>query len=263
MPRTRSRTRCCARGAGWRGFEGRSSLRSWLYRIATNSCLRLIERRPKRVLPIDHGPPADPRDRRRRRWRSRSGSSRIRTSGSGSRTASRARGALRAARERRARVHRRAPAPAAAPARGADPARRARLPAARGRRGARHHAPRRSTARCSAPARRSTSGSRSAASRRRCARSATSASVSSSSGSSRRGSAATSTRSSHAHRGRVFAMPPWPTWFRGRDDVGAFLPAARSRPSGAGGSCPTRANGQLALASYLNHGRGPLGGRRA
>jgi RNA polymerase sigma-70 factor (ECF subfamily) len=50
----------------WRGlsrFEGRSSLRSWLYRIATNSCLRLIERRPTRVLPIDHGPPADPHDR--------------------------------------------------------------------------------------------------------------------------------------------------------------------------------------------------------
>ena len=44
----------------WRGlpgFEGRSSLRSWLYRIATNSCLRLIERRPKRVLPVDYGPP--------------------------------------------------------------------------------------------------------------------------------------------------------------------------------------------------------------
>src|SRR5919201_2181233 len=49
----------------WRGlgsFEGRSSLGSWLYRIATNSSLRLIERRPKRVLPIDHGPPADPHD---------------------------------------------------------------------------------------------------------------------------------------------------------------------------------------------------------
>jgi RNA polymerase sigma-70 factor, ECF subfamily len=47
----------------WRGigrFEGRSSLRSWLYTIATNSSLRLIERRPKRVLPIDYGPPADP-----------------------------------------------------------------------------------------------------------------------------------------------------------------------------------------------------------
>jgi RNA polymerase sigma-70 factor (ECF subfamily) len=49
----------------WRGlpqFEGRSSLRSWLYRIATNSCLRLIERRPKRVLPIDYGPQSDAHD---------------------------------------------------------------------------------------------------------------------------------------------------------------------------------------------------------
>ena len=47
----------------WRGlpgFEGRSSLRAWLYRIATNVCLKLIERRPKRVLPPDHGPAGDP-----------------------------------------------------------------------------------------------------------------------------------------------------------------------------------------------------------
>src|SRR5947199_1968168 len=50
----------------WRGlkrFEGRSSVRSWLYTIATNVCLRAIERRPSRVLPIDYGPPADPHDR--------------------------------------------------------------------------------------------------------------------------------------------------------------------------------------------------------
>jgi RNA polymerase sigma-70 factor (ECF subfamily) len=49
----------------WRGlqrFEARSSLRSWLYKIATNVCLRAIERRPSRVLPIDYGPPGDPHE---------------------------------------------------------------------------------------------------------------------------------------------------------------------------------------------------------
>jgi len=49
----------------WRAlpqFEGRSSVRSWLYKIATNACLRAIERRPRRVLPIDYGPAADPHD---------------------------------------------------------------------------------------------------------------------------------------------------------------------------------------------------------
>jgi len=47
----------------WSGlarFEGRSSLRNWLYRIATNASLRMIEKRPRRVLPIDYGPAADP-----------------------------------------------------------------------------------------------------------------------------------------------------------------------------------------------------------
>jgi RNA polymerase sigma-70 factor, ECF subfamily len=49
----------------WRGigrFEGRSSLRSWLYTIATNACLSAIERRKPRVHPIDYGPRANPDD---------------------------------------------------------------------------------------------------------------------------------------------------------------------------------------------------------
>jgi RNA polymerase sigma-70 factor (ECF subfamily) len=44
----------------WRAlpqFEGRSSIRSWLYRIATNTSLDLIARRRKRVLPIDSSEP--------------------------------------------------------------------------------------------------------------------------------------------------------------------------------------------------------------
>src|SRR5918992_4685066 len=47
----------------WRGlctFHGRGALRNWLYRIATNACLDALERRPKRVLPIDYAPPVDP-----------------------------------------------------------------------------------------------------------------------------------------------------------------------------------------------------------
>jgi RNA polymerase sigma-70 factor (ECF subfamily) len=43
----------------WRkaeGFEGRSSLRSWLYRIATNVCLDMLRSRNRRAWPVDLGP---------------------------------------------------------------------------------------------------------------------------------------------------------------------------------------------------------------
>jgi RNA polymerase sigma-70 factor, ECF subfamily len=46
----------------WRGyedFESRSSVRTWLYRIATNACLTALAQRSRRVLPSGLGAPAD------------------------------------------------------------------------------------------------------------------------------------------------------------------------------------------------------------
>lgn len=43
-------------------FEGRSTVRAWLYAIATNTSLNMITRGRNRVLPMDFGPARDPHE---------------------------------------------------------------------------------------------------------------------------------------------------------------------------------------------------------
>ncbi|HEY6494657.1 MAG TPA: sigma-70 family RNA polymerase sigma factor [Trebonia sp.] len=50
------------------GFEGRSSLRSWLYRIATNVCLDALRGEKRRAMPMDLGPASPPSESHLRPW---------------------------------------------------------------------------------------------------------------------------------------------------------------------------------------------------
>jgi RNA polymerase sigma-70 factor, ECF subfamily len=46
----------------WNGrgtYRGQSTFRAWLYRITTNACLRILDRRPRRLVPYEAGPAAE------------------------------------------------------------------------------------------------------------------------------------------------------------------------------------------------------------
>ena len=142
----------------WRAydrFEGRSSLRSWLYRIATNVCLDMLNGRQRRARPMDVGAP-QVAERAPARTRARRGHL--------DRTRARRPRPARRRRSRRARrrprvdppgVHRRPATPAAASAGRADPARGAAVEGRGGRRRCSTPPSPRSTARCSGPGPRS------------------------------------------------------------------------------------------------------------
>src|SRR6201986_593184 len=125
----------------WRSYgecEGRASLRTWLYRIATNACLRALEKSSRRPLPSRLGGPSEdpeaplaaapPGVSVAASHSRRAGQRRVRRS-------SRDRGV---AAEHAAGPDRRLAVPARPAARRADPARRAALAGRGGRRLARH-----------------------------------------------------------------------------------------------------------------------------
>ena len=233
------------RGRG--GFDPDRPQRPWRYRIATNVCLDALAKRPKRVLPVDHGPPAGPGE------------------GPGEPVVEliwlepypddlldeapfAAPEARYEQREISNRVRRRASTPDGQPARGADPPRHARLLGPRGRRVAGDDGRLGQQLDAAGPQdrRRAAAGAQPAADQRELGDDELRELV-------REYVAAWESRDVDAMvemlvEGATFAMPPHPHWFRGRDAVIAFL-AATGQPDLR--HVITRANGQPAIGWYL------------
>ena len=263
-PTTRCRTPSCAPGRRSSASRAAARCARWLYTIATNTCLTQIQRRPKRVLPVDYGPATDPLDRPGPADH-RDGLDRALPGHRARGRPRRPRGALRAARERRARLHRRAPAPAGHAARGPDPARGPRLLGQGGRGDASRRPSPRSTARSSAPAPRSRSASATQSSRRRCARSATTRSRRSSRPTSTPGSATTSRPSSRCSpRTRRSACRRWRAGSARATSSRSSCASTRCPARSAGRCVITTANGQPAFGAYAwDADRAGLHGLRA
>ena len=227
--------------AAWRGldgFEGRASLRTWLYRIATNRCLNALRdasRRPDEV-ELPENPPEP----------TRVGEVAVAAAAPGR--------AVRDARGGRARVRHRPPAPAAHATRRARPQRRARVP----RRGGRRHA--RDDARCrqqrpaTGASRRSRSGfpspdrapaPRSPAERAIVARFADAFQAGD-----------VDTIVALLTDDAWLTMPPAPLEYQGPEAIGRFLSTVPARGDlRRFRLVPTRANGQPAFGLYLRDRR--------
>ena len=117
---------------GFGGFEGRASLRTWLYRIATNRCLnarRSASRRPAKEWDMPNVEPPEPTRLGEVVWLEPFPDALLE---GGDRRAARPGGPLRADRIHLPGLRDRPSGPAAPPARGAHPARRPRVPRQRG-----------------------------------------------------------------------------------------------------------------------------------